>query len=29
MEKYALREDGRYWDDVLMAKPLLPQEARR
>jgi RimJ/RimL family protein N-acetyltransferase len=29
IEKNALKEDGRYWDEVLMAKPLLPEEARR
>jgi ribosomal protein S18 acetylase RimI-like enzyme len=27
IEKKALKEGGRYWDDVLMAKPLLPEEA--
>jgi len=26
IEKNALKEAGRYWDEVLMAKPLLPEE---
>jgi ribosomal protein S18 acetylase RimI-like enzyme len=29
IEKNALKEDGRYWDEILMAKPLLPHEATR
>jgi ribosomal protein S18 acetylase RimI-like enzyme len=29
IEKNAMKEAGRYWDDVLMAKPLLPEEALR
>ena len=29
IEKNALKQDGRYWDDVLMAKPLLPDERSR
>lgn len=29
IEKNALKQDGRYWDEVLMAKPLLPDEAPR
>jgi RimJ/RimL family protein N-acetyltransferase len=29
IEKNALKQDGRYWDEVLMAKPLLPTEAPR
>jgi ribosomal protein S18 acetylase RimI-like enzyme len=28
-EKNALRQDGRYWDEVLMAKSLLPDAATR
>lgn len=28
-EKNSLKQDGRYWDEVLMAKPLLPVEALR
>jgi RimJ/RimL family protein N-acetyltransferase len=27
IEQRALKEDGRYWDEVLMAKSLLPEEA--
>jgi len=29
IEKNSLKQDGRYWDEVLMAKPLLPAEATR
>jgi ribosomal protein S18 acetylase RimI-like enzyme len=29
VEKNAMKEAGRYWDDVLMAKSLLPAEALR
>ena len=29
IEKNALKADGCYWDDVLMAKPLSPTEAVR
>jgi RimJ/RimL family protein N-acetyltransferase len=29
IEKNSLKQDGRYWDEVLMAKPLSPPEARR
>ena len=29
IEKNALKDDGRYWDEVLMAKSLLPDEAAR
>ena len=29
VEKNALKEDGRYWDEILMAKPLLLDEATR
>jgi RimJ/RimL family protein N-acetyltransferase len=29
IEKNSLKQDGRYWDEVLMAKPLLPDEAAR
>ncbi len=29
IEKNALKHDGRYWDEVLMAKSLLPTEATR
>ena len=29
IEKNALKQDGRYWDEMLMAKPLLPDEATR
>jgi RimJ/RimL family protein N-acetyltransferase len=28
IERHALKEDGRYWDEVLMAKSLLPPESR-
>ena len=28
-EKNSLKQDGRYWDEVLMARPLLPAEAAR
>jgi RimJ/RimL family protein N-acetyltransferase len=28
-EKDSLKQDGRYWDEVLMAKPLLPDAATR
>ncbi|MGH7098436.1 MAG: GNAT family N-acetyltransferase [Stellaceae bacterium] len=27
--KNAMKEDGRYWDEVLMAKPLLPDQAAK
>jgi ribosomal protein S18 acetylase RimI-like enzyme len=29
IEKNALKQDGRYWDEILMAKPLLPDKATR
>ena len=29
VEKNALKADGQYWDEILMAKPLLPDEAIR
>ena len=29
IEKNSLKHDGRYWDEVLMAKPLSPPEANR
>jgi len=29
IEKNALKQDARYWDDVLMAKALLPDEGNR
>jgi RimJ/RimL family protein N-acetyltransferase len=29
IEKNSLKQDGDYWDEVLMAKPLSPPEARR
>ena len=29
IEKNSLKQDGHYWDEVLMAKPLSPPEARR
>ncbi len=29
IEKNSLKQDGRYWDEVLMAKPLSTPEARR
>jgi RimJ/RimL family protein N-acetyltransferase len=29
IEKSALKQDGRYWDEILMAKPLLSDEATR
>jgi RimJ/RimL family protein N-acetyltransferase len=29
IEKNSLKQDGRYWDEVLMAKSLLPDEAAR
>ena len=29
VEKNSLKQDGRYWDEVLMAKSLLPDEAAR
>jgi RimJ/RimL family protein N-acetyltransferase len=29
IERNALKEDGRYWDEILMAQPLLPDEATR
>jgi RimJ/RimL family protein N-acetyltransferase len=29
IEKNALKEDGRYWDEILMAKPLVPDETPR
>lgn len=29
VEKNALKADGCYWDEILMAKPLLPDEAAR
>jgi len=29
IEKNALKQGGRYWDEVLMAKPLLPAEVSR
>jgi RimJ/RimL family protein N-acetyltransferase len=29
IEKDSLKQDGRYWDEVLMAKSLLPDEAAR
>jgi ribosomal protein S18 acetylase RimI-like enzyme len=29
IEKNALQEDGRYWDEILMAKPLSPDEITR
>ncbi len=29
IEKKALQEDGRYWDEILMAKPLLPDGMAR
>jgi RimJ/RimL family protein N-acetyltransferase len=28
-ERDALKHDGRYWDEILMVKPLLPDEATR
>jgi ribosomal protein S18 acetylase RimI-like enzyme len=28
IEKNALKQDGRYWDEVLMAKSLLPEETQ-
>lgn len=27
IEKNSMKQDGRYWDEVLMAKPLVPDEA--
>jgi RimJ/RimL family protein N-acetyltransferase len=27
VEKNSMKQDGRYWDEVLMAKPLKPEEA--
>jgi ribosomal protein S18 acetylase RimI-like enzyme len=29
IEPHALKHDGRYWDEILMVKPLLPDEATR
>lgn len=29
VEKNALKHDGRYWDEVLMAKPLVTRQANR
>jgi ribosomal protein S18 acetylase RimI-like enzyme len=29
IEKNSLKQNGHYWDEVLMAKPLSPPEARR
>ena len=29
IEKNSLKQDGHYWDEVLMVKPLSPPEARR
>ena len=29
IEKNSLKQDGHYWDEVLMAKPLVPAEAPR
>lgn len=29
IEKNALKQDGRYWDEILMAKPLLPRGPAR
>ena len=29
IEKNSLKQDGCYWDEVLMAKPLSPPEARQ
>jgi RimJ/RimL family protein N-acetyltransferase len=28
IEKNSLKQDGRYWDEVMMAKPLLPKSPR-
>ncbi len=29
IERHALKQDGRYWDEILMAKQFLPDEAAR
>jgi ribosomal protein S18 acetylase RimI-like enzyme len=29
LEKNALKQDGRYWDEILMARPFLPGEGTR